>query len=318
MKYIPPHRRRQQERGVEEEQQSDGYWQGSHQQQRGYIIHGDDGDFDEVVSDEILCHAFTLVYCINLLRRFDRWELFCSRMQSNLGKDCQQFINTIQRFDAVDGSDDLLFGNEDDIDFPKRDWDASNNALYDRHIQPPMNKLMAPGEVGCAMSHSKLWRLLDERQNVQDTMLILEDDAAFYYSNERNGNRRRNFLNAFTNVWNSLPSDWHILYLGFSPRGARIPVKTEEKQTMSVDVHLFRPTYGFHTHAYALSKAAASTLLSNGPITGPVDVWLADNKWFGLNVYCAVVANEGYNHEGVFLISQQRHKSDSDIRQSGR
>ena len=51
---------------------------------------------------------------------------------------------------------------------------------------------------------------------------------------------------------------------------------------------------------------------------GPVDVWLADNNWFGLNVYCAVVANEGYNNEGAFLISQQRHKSDSDIRQSGR
>jgi GR25 family glycosyltransferase involved in LPS biosynthesis len=181
-----------------------------------------------------------------------------------------------------------------------------------------MNKRMAPGEVGCAMSHAKLWRILEERQNVQDTMLILEDDAAFYYSNEQNGKRRRNFLNAFTNVWNGLPSDWHILYLGFLPRGARIPVKTEEIQTMSVDVHLFRPTYGFHTHAYALSKAAASTLLSNGIIIGPVDVWLADNKWFGLNVYCAVVANEGYNHEGVFLISQQRHKSDSDIRQSGR
>ena len=51
---------------------------------------------------------------------------------------------------------------------------------------------------------------------------------------------------------------------------------------------------------------------------GPVDVWLADNNWFGLNVNCAVVANEGYNNEGAFLISQQRHKSDSDIRQSGR
>jgi GR25 family glycosyltransferase involved in LPS biosynthesis len=182
-----------------------------------------------------------------------------------------------------------------------------------------MNKRMAPGEVGCAMSHAKLWRILEERQNVQDTMLILEDDAVFY-NNERNGNRRRNFLNAFTNVWNGLPSDWHILYLGLSPRGARIPVniKTEETQKMPLDVHLFRPTYGFHTHAYALSKTAASTLLSNGPITGPVDVWLADNKWFGLNVYCAVVANEGYNNEGASLISQQRHKSVSDIRQSGR
>jgi GR25 family glycosyltransferase involved in LPS biosynthesis len=297
MKYIPPHRRRQQEGGVEEQ--------------------GDDVDV-KVISDEILCEAFTLVYCINLLRRVDRWDTFCSCMQSNLGQGCKRFINKVQRFDAVDGSDGLLISKNDDIDFPKRDWDASNNALYDRHIQPPMNKFMAPGEVGCAMSHAKLWRLLDERQNVQDTMLILEDDAVFY-NNERNGNRM-NFLNAFMSVWNVLPSDWHIIYLGFSPRGKRIPVniKTKDIQHMPVDVRLFRPTYGFHTHAYALSKTAASTLLFNGPINGPVDVWLADNNWFGLNVYCAVVANEGYNNEGAFLISQQRHKSDSDIRQSGR
>lgn len=81
---------------------------------------------------------------------------------------------------------------------------------------------------------------------------------------------------------------------------------------------MFRPTYGFHTHAYALTKSAAETLLQNGPVCGPLDVWLADNEWFGLNVYCGVVANEGYNKEGALLISQRKHDTKSDIVQSGR
>ena len=49
-----------------------------------------------------------------------------------------------------------------------------------------------------------------------------------------------------------------------------------------------------------------------------VDVWLADNEWFGLNIYCCVVANEGWHGQGASLISQRRHDTKSDIAQSGR
>ena len=95
----------------------------------------------------------------------------------------------------------------------------------------------------------------------------------------------------------------------------------------SSTIKIFRPEYGFHTHAYVLTKKAAATLLQNLPVCGPLDVWLADNQWFGLNVYCCCKVvdhhryNYGkkYNHHGTTnLISQRRHDTNSDIVQSGR
>mmetsp|Transcript_110322 Transcript_110322/g.318841 ORF Transcript_110322/g.318841 Transcript_110322/m.318841 type:complete len:215 (+) Transcript_110322:2-646(+) len=208
--------------------------------------------------------------------------------------------------------------NVADDDFPNISWDASKNALYDRHIQPPMQKTMSAGEVGCALSHVRLWRMLAEHADNVGPMLILEDDAAFYDSNSRSRplhGKRRGFLEAFTELWKILPATWDILYFGFSPRGESDEVDTG---AAIFPLRVFRPEYGFHTHAYAITRAAAVQLLDNGPVSGPVDVWLADNNWFGLNVFCAMVANEGYNHEGRSLIGQIRTQSDSDIGMSGR
>lgn len=231
-------------------------------------------------------------------------------------------MDKVQRFDAVDGTAVMQIPEterRDDPDFPKLDWDATQNAVYDRHIQPPMEKRMTPGEVGCAMSHARLWRkLLEEADSTNTTMLILEDDAIFYMKNAPKGEKsgRVTFLKVFTALGDILPEDWDVLYLGFSPRGEKVQVAT----TISglVSLMCFRPTYGFHTHAYALTKHAASVLLENGPVCGPLDVWLAGNEWFGLRVYCAMVANEGYNGEGRSLVGQQRVDMDSDIVMSGR
>jgi GR25 family glycosyltransferase involved in LPS biosynthesis len=58
-------------------------------------------------------------------------------------------------------------------------WDATKNSQCDRHMSPPMTKQLSPGEVGCTMSHIRLWRKLAECENSEATMLILEDDAQF-------------------------------------------------------------------------------------------------------------------------------------------
>ena len=180
-------------------------------------------------------------------------------------------------------------------------------------------------------------------------MLIFEDDAAFLgnggnsnASNNANVNDR--FLRAFEKAYKILPKDWDIFYLGFSDRGERKDVidssllssslstssssstSTGENlndDTSNLVVHLFTPTYGFHTHAYAIRKSAAKKLLHNLPVVGPIDVWLADNAWFGLNVYCSIVANEGYKNTGSPLVYQDRSmivsgKGKSSVGQSGR
>jgi GR25 family glycosyltransferase involved in LPS biosynthesis len=88
-------------------------------------------------------------------------------------------------------------------------------------------------------------------------------------------------------------------------------------------VRLYRPEYGYHTHAYVVTRAAAATLLRQLPVTGPLDVWLADHHWFDLPVYCAVIANEGWRreedgeYEGAILVRQDRRKYRlSDVAQS--
>ena len=126
------------------------------------------------------------------------------------------------------------------------------------------------------------------------------------------------FVPALLNVWKNLPEDWDILYLGFSDRGQRLYI--DRTITTAPPVTLFRPTYGFHTHAYALTQKAARVLLEHLPVQGPLDVWLADNKWFGLNVYCAFI-EDGTSFKGKLgaqLIAQKRHNSKSDIGMSGR
>ncbi|CAJ1925166.1 unnamed protein product [Cylindrotheca closterium] len=353
---------------------------------------------------------FTRIVCINLIKRQDRWTTFQKRMRNSLNQHCAKqdwgnhpFLKKVERFAAVDGQAIMHLYDDDDDDknddeqksgseslvltLPLLEWDATQNAQYDRHIQPPMTKQMTPGEVGCALSHIQLWNELKEMQN--SSMLILEDDAILYEdhaSSRRHGSKGKirqpqpgnhhhhhhhhhyknghggrysdsfsvpnwrnsarcldasfesvpenesssssmngggGFIQALLDVEKIVPKDWDILYLGLSDRGERKYIPNDDVGATGMTilpVTLFRPTYGFHTHAYALTQKAASVLLENLPVQGPLDVWLADNKWFGLNVYCASI-QDGTNFwgkEGAQLVSQQRHNNRSDIVQSGR
>jgi GR25 family glycosyltransferase involved in LPS biosynthesis len=287
----------------------------------------------------LLQDAFTHVCCINLKHRQDRWNNFLQKLQRSLGNRGTKFIQKVERFDAVNGTallESSLSGGVEDPDMPCIEWDASNNSQYDRHISPPMTKQLSPGEVGCTMSHISLWRKLAECENPEATMLILEDDAQFYTipirstrggggSTERGHcNRETNdtfdFFSVFSTLWKGVPDDWEIIYLGFSDRGPRLPVADIRASTAGPpEVTIFRPTYGFHTHAYAIKKSAALKFLEHLPVVGPLDVWLADNHWLELNTYCGMVAKEGWRGTGANLISQDRkHGKDSDIEQSGR
>ena len=346
--YVPPHRRRNQSDEVKVKKCNGGGTNNNKPPFRRKADH-DDGpepafcpknDFPEPLD------MFTRIRCINLRKRQDRWASFCSRMQSTLG---ERVLKRVERFDAVDGVAIMARSDEEnrnDPEFPSLEWDASKNSMYDRHIQPPMKKIITPGEVGCSMSHVRLWKELVMKNEADSIMLILEDDAVFYTSRrnknyhhhhrdpwyDRNKGRSLSspgFFEALSETRKKLPKDWDILYLGFSDRGERVYVQQNDQQqnhhrrnhgepSSSINIHLFLPTYGFHTHAYALSSSAASTLVSKLPVTGPLDVWLADNEWFGLKVYCSVVANEGWKGQGACLISQRKHDTKSDIVQSGR
>ena len=258
------------------------------------------------------------------------------------------------------------------------EWDTTQNSLWDKHVVPGMIRRLTAGEVGCALSHVSLWKDLVKREadtdqlipdsigydeNLKDTdattqsppsplsMLIFEDDAAFFQRKRRRhrSKRRTNkqstsdkssfedtFLRAFRKAHTMLPDNWDLFYLGFSDRGERrdsvsgraVAVGCQEEGIEEVGddaneedliVQIFRPTYGFHTHAYAIRQSAAEKFLQRLPVVGPIDVWLADNQWFGLNVYCAIIANEGWKNTGAPLVGQDRSSATaSSVGHSGR
>lgn len=275
---------------------------------------------------KLFVNAFTYVRCINLKRRTEQWDRFLYHAE-RMGPE---FVLKVQRFEAVDGEAALAadstpwLGTEVALE-----WDTTKNAMWDKDVEAGMTRTLSPGEVGCALSHVKLWQelLRTETETNNSSMLILEDDAAFLHP-ERGGRLRDcnpqkplsrvRFRIAFRKAWELLPmDDWDIFYLGLSDRGERRDVQVSEIGLDNIKVELFTPEYGFHTHAYAIKQSAAKVLIDNLPVVGPIDVWLADNNWFGLRIFCAKVANDGYKNLGANLIDQNR-VGESSIPQSGR
>lgn len=215
----------------------------------------------------------------------------------------------LERFEAIDGRE-ILPGQFENLCL--WEWNATNNSRWDRSIAPPFEKKLTSGEVGCILSHIAVWQDLAAHPKFNATMLILEDDVVFYPGTSESQSA---FVEAFASLTQALPLDWDLLYLGFcncGPRKSIVSSTTLAAEGRRVPIELFRPTYGFYTHAYALTRSAARQLLSLLPVSAPLDVWLADNAWFGLNVYVSVIPSDaGLKGKGVSLIAQ--HRVDSDI-----
>ena len=228
---------------------------------------------------------FDECYCINLARRSDRLRKYeASARRTGL---------RWTRFEAVDGA---AVGNGDEFD-PL--WDATRNAEWDRHVAPGLRRATA-GERGCALSHVALWRKAVETEG---WLLITEDDCRF---------DKRWTPGSPAYLWRThVPSDAELVYLGFSDRGEREYVAGTGDQ-------VFRPEYGFCTHCYAIRGAAAQKFLDALPVAGPVDVWLADNNWFGAQVYCVIQPGGGWQNTGRWLANQETKPGEADVRQSSR
>ncbi len=231
-----------------------------------------------------------------------------------------EFAGLVKRFEAVNGKH-VWRENRCSDECIRLVWDATMNAKYSSRARPGP-KTMTAGEVGCALSHVELWKILTSAESSSEdpVMMLLEDDAVF---TSVAGESR--FADVLAQAMDNVPTGWGILYLGFSDRGQRHYVEATHNQNRhksKYSVEIYRPEYGYHTHAYLITKQAALILLNNLPVQGPIDVWLADNNWFDIPVYSAVIANEGWKREdgkfeGAALVSQERgHGRKSDVHQS--
>jgi GR25 family glycosyltransferase involved in LPS biosynthesis len=204
---------------------------------------------------------------INMDRRPDRLEGCTAR----LAAICPELRS--QRMQAVDGRKTTIGNN-----LVSTSWDTTENVVYQRlrserkgwddlHTYHERVLELSPGERGCAASHIKAWRhCLDTCGD--EPLLVLEDDAA----------PMPDFAGILRRALATLPSDAHILYLGYSQAS---------HWRREVSPELVESEYVWTTVGYMIWPAAARLLLSQLPINQPVDNWMAQLCAAGnLKAYC--------------------------------
>jgi len=194
---------------------------------------------------------------ISLDRRPDRME-GCAR---RLAARCPGL--PAERFPATDGKQAHIGAHE-----VAESWNTGRNVEYQklRAVRKGWDDLdtyqvrtlaLSPGERGCAMSHIRAWRrCLELAGGSNRPLLVLEDDAA----------PTEDFAPALSRTLQVLPSDAHLLYLGYSQAA-------EWRRELSPG--LVEAEYVWTTVAYVIWPSGARILLSMLPINEPVDNWMA-------------------------------------------
>jgi GR25 family glycosyltransferase involved in LPS biosynthesis len=193
---------------------------------------------------------------ISLARRPDRMDGCAERLK--------QHAPWLQHkvFAATDGRNETMSPDEVVVS-----WNTASNVEYQikRAIRKGWNDLdsyqvrdleLSPGERGCAMSHIRAWRhCIETCSDSNKPLLVLEDDAA----------PTADFTKVLRRALEALPTDAHVLYLGYSQAADWRREISEE---------LVESEYVWTTVGYLVWPAGARLLLSK-TVDGPVDNFMA-------------------------------------------
>lgn len=187
--------------------------------------------------------------CINLDKNPERWL--------NIINSSKKMGLNIERFPGIWGLT-LDVNNINDVSPTELqlEWDTTTNSLYDPLIKNPGKVKMTAGEIGCALSHIKVWKKYQEMG--VSSVLVIEDDAVFINS----------FREITELLWEMKPKKWDIIFFGFMNAGKKIQIYNK---------YFYKPEYGFELVGYVISKSGLNKLVSLLPVSGPVDVWLSEN-----------------------------------------
>jgi len=216
---------------------------------------------------ELMCSLDAQV--VNLARRPDRMDGCSERLRLN----CPWLKH--KSFKATDGRLDAI--STDDV---VKEWNTESNVVYQkkRAIRKGWDDLdsyqvkqlsLSPGERGCALSHIRAWQLcLEQAGETNQPLLVLEDDAA----------PTPEFTSVLRRALSALPEDAHLLYLGYSQAA---------DWRREVSENLVESEYVWTTVGYIVWPEGARILLSNRPVSGPVDNWMAGFGAAGdIKAYC--------------------------------
>jgi len=195
---------------------------------------------------------------VNLDRRPDRM----SDCVSKLSFHCPWL--QYSRFSASDGRRDEIALTD-----VVNSWHTGRNVVYqklrsqrkswdDLHMYQEKDLVLSPGERGCAFSHIRAWRhCLEVCEEDNTPLLVLEDDA------EPTADFTANLKSALLD----LPSDPHVLYLGYSQAS---------NWRSEIGTNLVESDYVWTTVGYLVWPAGARLMLSQLPVDQPVDNFMAD------------------------------------------
>uniref|UniRef100_A0A8C6YJ80 Cerebral endothelial cell adhesion molecule n=1 Tax=Naja naja TaxID=35670 RepID=A0A8C6YJ80_NAJNA len=132
--------------------------------------------------------------------------------------------------------------------------------LLKGYYDPFSGRTLTKGEVGCFLSHHRVWKEIVERG--LEKSLVLEDDIRFeaYF--------KRRLLKLMHELERT-QLDWELIYLG------RKQVNEKEEAVAEIP-NLVVPEYSYWTLAYVLSRRGAQKLIEARPLSKilPVDEFL--------------------------------------------
>lgn len=123
---------------------------------------------------------------------------------------------------------------------------------------PGKNIFLSECAIGCNMSHFILWNAL--KFMPENEFLIFEDDAILDSS----------FVEKFKNVYEQLPSDWEMAYVGWIPNGNDTNI-----MTVTNELSIRKPS---GQHAYLIKKSVLTKLCDALiPFRSNIDLTIIDN-----------------------------------------
>lgn len=170
----------------------------------------------------------------------------------------------------------------------------------------PWNIKMSPSQIGCALSHIKIYRSFIKTE--YEFALILEDDAIFV-------NNLNDELKNF--IINSFKYKKQIILLSELKQFYNKPLNKSEKYEL-VDV-----SNAFFTHAYFINKDAAKAIVTfNYPVKTIADNFIFFKIYCGIKItginpfiadqdkknYKTTISTERNNFEKIFLIKRTLYK----------
>lgn len=177
--------------------------------------------------------GFDKIYVINLARRESRRSRMIAVLE-DLGIE-YEFA------DAVDGRN-----------LTQNDLNDLGIQMLDGYSDPINDRPLTMGEIGCFLSHFKIW--VDVLSNGFEKILILEDDLHF----------EAYFRHQFEYLLNEVQHQnlkWDLIYLG------RKRLEDATEPAVGGTETLVKPGYSYWTLAYMLSKTGARKLIKSRPLS---------------------------------------------------